>query len=187
MKRPATRTEIAKRQKTSRTTVYRAMKYLETRGKFYEPRKPVTQPTRYRYMKKETLESGRYAGFRREYYHTPTRTSVMYLLETKKPDVVMLQGWFYVRVIKTVGGKKEMIHDGISSGISIPIDRGNFDFDDKYSQLKRYVISNTRVLFETKEVDIYFKQKRLNTIIYFGEGRSFPKYKVKPWTGWRKY
>lgn len=175
MKKPATRTEIARRQKTSRTTVYRAIKYLETRGKFVEPRKSVGKPVRYRYMKEETMKSGTYKHFRREYYNTPNRVSVMYLLATKKPDVVMLQAWFHVRVVKVDTGKKEVIFDGIGSGISIPIARKDFDYDDKYAELKRFAIASCQVLFETKEVNISMKlathpvtkMPRLNTIIYY--------------------
>ncbi len=138
------------------------------------------KPLRYRYYKRET-----YKTWRREYYNTPNRASVALLLADKKPDIVMLQAWFHVVVTKRVSGwrKTEVLYDGVGSGISIPIARKDFDYDDKYGELKRFAIANCQVLFETKEVHISMKlaihpqtkMPRLNTICYFGAG----EYKAK--------
>ena len=146
--------------------MYRAIKYLESRGEFITPRVPVT-PVRdkYKFMKKDS-----YRHFTRNFYDTPTKASVLELIRKKKPDVVMLQAWFEVTITKG----KQLFFNGISSGISIPIETVRFDYDEKIAELKRFAIANTRVEFDSAAVTIVMKlakdktgKQRLRTILYF--------------------
>jgi len=109
----------------------------------------------------------------------------------------MLQGWFDVRIVKIEGkhGQKELKYEGITSGISIPIRTQDFDFDEKYAELKRYALADARVTFETKEVEIWIRPSKhhkkktpLFTIIYFGEIKKWKPYKKpRERKDWKRY
>jgi len=174
MKRPATRTEIAKRQHTSRTTVYRAVKYLETRGEFITPRKPIAPTTfsPYRYLYKDV-----YKNFTRNFYDTPDCASVNAVVREKKPAIVMLQGWFQIDIYERNEKGEYKLNtkkSGISSGISIPIERAEFSCQEKMAELKRYATANLPSDFDSDAVLINISaakdkngKPRLRTICYF--------------------
>lgn len=174
MQRPATRTEIAKRQKTSRTTVYRAVKYLESRGEFVTPRKPISPTTfkPYKYLYKDI-----YKNFDRNFYETPNCVSVNATVRREKPVTVMLQGWFQIDIWDR-NEKGEFVlntdKSGIASGISIPIETAKFSCREKLDELKRFAIANLRAEFDSSAVHIIMKlardknnKPRLRTILYF--------------------